>query len=117
MSRQGPETRLKNRICGAIRREYPGAKVIKIRQDAYQERGISDVLVCVMGQFVALEVKVDHRKYDASEHQRNFIRQIQEAGGVAGVVETPEEALILIERAVKASYYRVPSKGSSIIEK
>lgn len=44
--------------------------------------------------FTAIEVKADS---DATEQQRNFIREVRRAGGVAGVARSVEQAVQTIE--------------------
>lgn len=60
-------------------------------------KGISDIIVCVDGQFVGLELK----KADGvtSPHQKLFIKQVTVAGGIAGICYTLGDAKRLIEAA------------------
>lgn len=60
-------------------------------------KGISDVIICVRGIFVGAELKADDGK--PSPHQLLFIKQIQRAGGVAGVCYTLGEVKELVEEA------------------
>ena len=66
--------------------------------DRYQ-RGISDILVCVQGRFVALELKDDTGK--ASPHQKLFIKQVVDAGGVAVVCRTLHDVVSALEAALE----------------
>lgn len=50
----------------------------------YSTSGTPDILACINGCFVAIEVKAEHGK--PSELQLAKIRQIREAGGFAYVV-------------------------------
>lgn len=49
-------------------------------------KGISDIIACVRGRFVAIELKKDGGI--TSPHQKLFIRQVKESGGIAGVCDT-----------------------------
>jgi hypothetical protein len=60
-------------------------------------KGISDFILCVNGVFVGAELKKDTGK--PSPHQLLFIKQIENAGGVAGVCYTLGEVKALVERA------------------
>lgn len=60
-------------------------------------KGISDFVLCVRGIFVGLELK--KRDGVVSPHQVLFIRQINDNGGVAGVVLCLADAKELVEKA------------------
>lgn len=60
-------------------------------------KGISDFILCVNGVFVGAELKAD--KGTASPHQELFIKQVKEAGGIAGVCYTLAEVIDLVEEA------------------
>lgn len=47
----------------------------------FTKKGIPDIIACVNGNFVAIEVKATHGK--VSELQKHNIRKINEAGGYA----------------------------------
>ena len=72
----------------------------------YQEPGIPDLLICIDGLLVGMEIKFvhpgesrAHARNRATVQQRKKIRDIIAAGGMAGVVTSVEEALDLINRA------------------
>ena len=48
--------------------------------------GIPDILACVRGYFVAIEVKAQNGKYDPEGLQAHKIKEIRKAGGFAMVV-------------------------------
>lgn len=59
-----------------------GAWYIKYWAGAeFTKSGVPDILACVYGRFVAVEVKAEHGK--ASELQKYNLRQIESAGGFA----------------------------------
>jgi hypothetical protein len=93
-------------IWKAVRRRYPGTWLMKVHGGPYQQAGVPDLLLCVEGLFIGLEVK--HQKPGESETaarlrttplQRARIREINAAGGWACTVLGPDEALRAIERA------------------
>lgn len=71
-----------------------------VREAAATKRGVSDLLVCYRGRFVAIETKDDTGA--PSPHQLKFILKVREAGGIADVVTTVEQAFALLLRAVEA---------------
>lgn len=55
------------------------------------EAGTPDLIACVDGRFIALEVKAPKGRVSAI--QRHRMEQIQAAGGIAVVVRSVEDAL------------------------
>lgn len=110
MGKPGPEARLQRRMRAAAKAEY-GERlvVIKYHGNEFGEAGVSDLLCCVDGVFVAAEVKAPE-SYGGSEEravmegptlkQMAFIGRINAAGGVGGVVASVEGFLALLAEAV-----------------
>ncbi len=61
-----------------------------------QQAGLPDLIGCVEGKYVALEVKVPGKREDPL--QRHTLDRITRAGGKAGVITSYEEAEALLER-------------------
>lgn len=58
-----------------------GAKVIKIHGDAYMESGTPDLIACLHGRFIAIEVKAPHGGVISPiQHQR--MREWRVAGAI-----------------------------------
>lgn len=64
--------------------EENGAWFVKFFANSYTKSGIPDVLACVNGYFVGIEVKAQNGK--PSELQLYNVRKIREAGGFAMVL-------------------------------
>lgn len=77
-----PETLFKQRVMRDLR-EMPGVWLVKTQQVAV--RGIPDLLVCIHGRFVALELK---RSEEAAidKLQLWHLEKILAAGGISYVV-------------------------------
>lgn len=58
--------------------------------------GIPDIIACIKGRFVALEVKTAEGKLTLL--QAITLKQIQRAGGIAAVVRSVEEARAVIAK-------------------
>lgn len=93
-----PESRLQKNIRSALEKELGGVWY-KIHGGPFQHSGIPDFLGCVDGLFFGLEVKVPGRG-KLSELQKIEIAAIKLAGGVAGVVTSPQEAIKLVREAL-----------------
>jgi hypothetical protein len=72
-----------------------GAFQYKTHGAADQRRGLPDIICCYQGYFVGLEVKRPGRR--ATPLQAFTLEQIRQAGGIAGVVHSVEEALELLQ--------------------
>lgn len=72
--------------------EYAGACIV--REASPTRRGISDLLVCYNGRFIAIELK--DAIGAASIHQNKFLGKIRSAGGLAEVCNTLAEVWDLL---------------------
>jgi hypothetical protein len=66
--------------------------------DRYQ-KGVSDIIMCVGGIFVAAELKAEDG--EPTPHQNLFIRDIVRVEGIGGVCYTLKEVKELVEAARK----------------
>lgn len=55
------------------------------------EKGISDIIGCFKGRFLAIEIKTENGK--VSEYQQRFIDNVNEAGGLAFVARSIEDVI------------------------
>ena len=71
-------------------------KVYLVKVHSATKAGVPDILTCIHGRFVALEVKT--LKGKASELQLTNIKRIREAGGLAFVVRSRDEVKHIINQ-------------------
>lgn len=83
-----PEKKVENQIKRYL--DGLGAYHIKIHGSAYMPAGTPDILACVNGRFVGIEVKKPNGGV-VSALQKLKIKQIKNAGGVALVATSVEE--------------------------
>jgi hypothetical protein len=93
-------------ITKAIRKNCPDCWVFKVHGSPYQMAGVPDLLLCVGGVLVGLEVKfqrpgesIAHAVGRTTPQQQEQIARINRSGGMAATVTTVAEALGLIDRA------------------
>lgn len=67
-----------------------GSYYLKVHGSAFQPAGTPDILACVNGRFVGIEVKKSKGGV-VSELQKLKIKQIQNAGGVAFVARSVKD--------------------------
>lgn len=111
MGKAGPETRLVKKMRDAGRDKYGDRLVtIKYHGDAFSEAGVSDLLVCLDGVFIACEVKAPEsyggsvlkaESTGATMKQKAFGARIEAAGGLFDVCASVENFLSLLDRAEK----------------
>lgn len=87
-----PETRLRGKIVKAIEAEFEYVYVKHPHGSMYSS-GLPDLIGCLEGTFFALEVKTPENKKGATKLQQLHLDNIENAGGVAAVVRSVDEAL------------------------
>ena len=100
-------------ISAAIYAKYPTAWVFKVVGGPFQMSGVPDLLVCVHGLLVGLEVKFQRPGESraaalsrVTTRQAAVIRDIRAAGGMADAVLSSEEALSVIALALSHHPYQ-----------
>lgn len=68
----------------------------KVHGSIYQPSGIPDILACINGKFVAIEIKRSKGGV-VSPLQKAQIEKIKENGGIAGVATSMEEFLEILK--------------------
>ncbi len=112
------ETGLVKAIVRAVKKKYPVAWIMKVHGGPMQMAGIPDLLICVGGLLIGAEAKhqkpgesAEHARGRATPLQRNMIHLINTAGGMAGVVLSPEETLDLIARGLEKRGFARTDEG------
>lgn len=80
------------RILDALRHRFPDAFFAKIHGGPFQMNGLPDIVGCVEGRFIALEVKLPGEPHPLSRLQDYILDRIDKAGGLTAVVHSVEEA-------------------------
>lgn len=93
-----PEARLSRRIQTEIR--AAGHFCYKVHGSELTMAGLPDIIVCAGGLFIGLEVKMPAKRSNTSARQDYVHSLIRQAGGIAAVVCSPQEALSVIEQAL-----------------
>lgn len=116
--KSGPETALVKKMRDAGRDRY-GARLVTVKYhgNEYSEAGVSDLLCCLDGVFVAAEVKHPKNYGNSVERaeakggtvkQQAFINRVIAAGGCGGVVASVEHFMDLLDTAEQMSVSRNP---------
>ena len=79
-----------------------GAYFIKTHGDRFSKVGTPDIISCVNGHFVALEVKATTGK--PSELQLYHLKQINSSGGFGAII-VPTEGVYRIEKYILENYH------------
>lgn len=78
--------------------KLPNTWYFKVWSGPYSKSGIPDIIACINGHFVAIEVKAENGH--ASELQKRNIRLINECNGIAYIVY-PKDFENLKERLIE----------------
>lgn len=70
----------------------------------WYRKGVSDILCCIAGRFVAFEVKTP--KGRLSDHQKLFLKDVESAGGVATVVRSVDDVKSFLEGLDSYEHFR-----------
>lgn len=110
MGRPGPETRLVEKMRKAALAKYGDRlEQINYHGSAYSQGGVSDLLCCLDGVFVACEVKAPESypvkgkpsiekalAEGPSVRQRAFVARVIAAGGTAGFAASVEQYMEIL---------------------
>ncbi len=114
-----PETRLVNRIRAALQDRHPGVWIMKVHGGPTQTAGIPDLLVCLQGQLIGLEVKCPRpgETEEAACRRATVIQQAQlaklrAAGAGASVVASVGAALQAVDLHMTYSCTTVASSAT-----
>lgn len=88
------ETRITGNITEALGEDFPESFFFKVLGSAFSMPGVPDLIGCIDGRFIALEVKTSIGK--PSKIQLHVISIILRAGGIAGVVRSYDDVLELL---------------------
>ena len=84
---KGPEKQFEDKIKQFLNK-LPKTWYFKVWSGPYSKSGIPDIVACVNGQFVAIEVKAENGR--ASELQKRNIKLINDCNGV-GLIVYPKD--------------------------
>jgi len=108
------EKNYENRIKKYL--ESKGAWFVKFFANAYTSSGIPDILCCINGRFIGIEVKQETGK--PSLLQKVHLKRIGEAGGI-GVLAYPsgyDNLKDLVDNLCENRDYKVDFNGEGYIE-
>ncbi len=83
------ESEIKSAIVKTLRQA--GALPVVIWQGPMSRKGISDLLVCFDGRFIAIEVKRPGGR--ATHEQTQFIEEVEQAGGIGFIADNVGEVV------------------------
>lgn len=96
-----PESKLQEQCLKYIKElEKQGQPIIAINQhgSAFSSRGVPDILMCVKGIFIAVELKIAPNK--PTPLQEHYIERIRNAKGLALVIYEYEDFKSLVNYAL-----------------
>lgn len=95
-----PESKLSRKIMEQLRLQ--GWFCFKVHGSEHMMAGLPDIMVCAEGQFIGLETKMPQSRDNVSPVQRLVHSKINNAGGTAAVVCSPQEAIDVVNGVLAA---------------
>lgn len=89
----GKEKNIENKVKKYLKER--GAYFVKVHGGFYGTLGTPDILVCYKGRFIGIEMKAPGEEPTKIQKQR--IRQIREAGGIAFKADCLEDVKLIVE--------------------
>jgi hypothetical protein len=89
----GPEAKVKNKLRKWIEKEFPGSWVYMAPGGRFGRKGVPDLLCCIEGAFVAIEVKAT-TGMKATPFQQEELRLIVEANGISILLDGWNEVIL-----------------------
>jgi hypothetical protein len=77
-----PETRIQLTMQKALRKEFKGCYVRKIHGNEFTPAGMPDLICCIDGLFISIEVKTLETMEKEDKLQDDEAKDIRKAGGV-----------------------------------
>ena len=74
----------------------------KVHGSAFQEAGLPDLLGCVTGLYIGIEVKAPGKISEVTPIQQYRLSQITAAGGLGIATDNPIEALKAVKKWLKS---------------
>lgn len=94
MTRQR-ESKLSTKIQTELRKL--GVFVFKVHGSEHMQAGLPDLIACVDGRFVGLEVKLPGEEHAVSKIQQLRHDEIRAAGGLVWVITNVDQALSIVK--------------------
>lgn len=83
------------------------------------QRGLPDIIGCVKGRFIAVELKAPGREGRVTKLQMHILNQIHNSGGLSFSSSSVDEIVTIIRRFLKESPHdttsRNPGRTSSLV--
>lgn len=80
------ESQIQANIIKSLKKDYPDAYIIKVTSAT--KRGVPDIIACINGRFIGIEVKTPKTIKNVSKLQEKNILDITKAGGFSFVVSS-----------------------------
>lgn len=84
-----PEGKVKAK-CKRVLKDF-GIHYFMPMQNGFGIVGVSDIICCWNGWYLAIETKAPGKKSGVTANQANFLKQVQSNGGLALVIDDAEE--------------------------
>lgn len=95
------ETDLQRKVRDALILRFPGSRFYKIPGGPYGTAGLPDLVGCVYGHFVAIELKLPGKEDTLTPRQRQCLERLRDSGAYAAMATTVEQAVAIAAGEMK----------------
>uniref|UniRef100_A0A6M3L522 Putative VRR-NUC domain-containing protein n=1 Tax=viral metagenome TaxID=1070528 RepID=A0A6M3L522_9ZZZZ len=107
------ENKMTSKIVKHIKlKKIPYLEIIRVTPGVFGSmRGVSDLLFCYHGFFIAIEMKVPGNS--PTDHQERFLKKIEKAKGFSYICHSKEEVMSALNESLKS----IKRRGAIATEK
>ena len=100
------EQQIQKQIITSIEQDYSGY-VVNVNKAS--KAGVSDLIACIEGRFISLEIKKPGKESTLSALQIHNLNLASEAGGVAAMITSVEQLhILLLSHGIKQNHKEDP---------
>lgn len=96
------ESDLQRKIKARLEREFPGSFWTKIHGGPHQQAGLPDLVGCVMGRLIGLEIKLPGKEGTMTPRQTEVLAKLTAAGATASMVTNEDDAVLIVRGGTRA---------------
>jgi hypothetical protein len=100
---KGPEGRLQKKMKEELQKAFPSSFWYKTHGSQFQQKGIPDLVGCVNGRFIGIEVKIPGKEKTLTKIQEHTIKLICDASGLSFMSTDIDYSIDMIRKYISKS--------------
>jgi hypothetical protein len=95
------EKHVVTKIQDKIKDAYPNSITFKTHGGPFQMAGLPDLVGCINGRFIGIEVKAPGKEHELSRLQMVFLKKLHKAGAITFMSSSADHSLARINDGLK----------------